>query len=440
MKARNTNSLFFYSVAHRMVLCCVGMLIVVFGGGAPLLPGWTDENGTKSARRKIAVNMSSKGLDNPKGAMEPIFALIEQVQTTDLGQHVEVRVVGSGPLSCAPFRLADPDRLVLDCTGAHVQARLAPIRVDVAPVRAVRVGQLKTDVARVVIDLEGQSTYTIHTVENTVTVVFDSLRRQSSGFESTSKQLEPAPRPVEAGGEHEPQVNGSIVPDNLPAPRNVEVASAGITSAQESAPDRLVSALVTPPSAPVVASGPPNVHETRLKPDTLAEELGSTPPDQDYVIGPQDVLAINVWRETDLSRSVPVRPDGRISLPLVGELKVSGLTPRLLETHLAKELETYIRNPQVTVMIQEANSHKFYIIGMVEHPGAYPLTTRMTVLNALATTGGFRDFAKVQQIYLLRLMPDGSRKRLHFDYKAAVNGKNSYQDLELQTGDTLVVP
>jgi len=440
MKARNTNSLFFYSVAHRMVLCCVGLLIVVFGGGALLLPGWTDENGTKSARRKIAVNMSSKGLDNPKGAMEPIFALIEQVQTTDLGQHVEVRVVGSGPLSCAPFRLADPDRLVLDCTGAHVQARLAPIRVDVAPVRAVRVGQLKTDVARVVIDLEGQSTYTIHTVENTVTVVFDSLRRQSSGFESTSKQLEPAPRPVEAGGEHEPQVNGSIVPDNLPAPRNVEVASAGIASAQESAPDRLVSTLVTPPSAPVVASGPPNVHETRLKPDTLAEELGSTPPDQDYVIGPQDVLAINVWRETELSRSVPVRPDGRISLPLVGELKVSGLTPRLLETHLAKELETYIRNPQVTVMIQEANSHKFYIIGVVEHPGAYPLTTRMTVLNALATAGGFRDFAKVQQIYLLRLMPDGSRKRLHFDYKAAVNGKNSYQDLELQTGDTLVVP
>ncbi len=437
MKARNTHSLFFYSVARRMVLCCVALLIVVFSGGALLPQGWTDENGTKSARRKIAVNMSSKGLESPKGAMEPTFALIERVQITDLGQHVEIRVVGSGPLSCAPFPLADPDRLVLDCTGAHVQARLAPIRVDVAPVRAVRVGQLKTDVARVVIDLEGQSTYTIHTVGNAVTVVFDS---QSSGFDSTSKQLEPAPRPVEAGGELVPQVNAPIVPDNVPAPRNVEVASAGITNAQASPPDRLVSTPVTQRSAPVVASGPPNAHETRLKPDTPAEKLGSTPPDQDYVIGPQDVLAINVWREAELSRSVPVRPDGKISLPLVGELKVSGLTPRLLETHLAKELETYIHNPQVTVIIQEANSHKFYIIGEVEHPGAYPLTTRMTVLNALATAGGFRDFAKVQQIYLLRLIPDGSRKRLHFDYKAAVNGKNSYQDLELQTGDTLVVP
>src|SRR6266480_1990295 len=280
MKARNTHSLFFYSVARRMVLCCVALLIVVFSGGALLPQGWTDENGTKSARRKIAVNMSSKGLESPKGAMEPTFALIEQVQITDLGQHVEVRVVGSGPLSCAPFRLVDPDRLVSDCTGAHVQARLAPIRVDVAPVRAVRVGQLKTDVARVVIDLEGRSTYTIHTVGNAVTVVFDS---QSSGFESTSEQLEPAPRPVEAGGEHVPQVNAPIVPDNVPAPMNVEVASAGITSAQASAPDRLVSTPVTPRSAPVVASGPPNVHETRLKPDTSAEKLGSTPLDQDYV-------------------------------------------------------------------------------------------------------------------------------------------------------------
>jgi len=173
---------------------------------------------------------------------------------------------------------------------------------------------------------------------------------------------------------------------------------------------------------------------------TPTEKLDSTPFDQDYVIGPQDVLAINVWHEPELSQSVPVRPDGKISLPLVGDLEVTGLTPRLLQARLAKELDAYIRKPRVTVVVHEVNSHKFYILGEVEHPGAYALATRMTVLDALATAGGFRDFAKVKQMYLLRLMPDGSRKRIRFDFKAAVNGKNSYRDIELQPGDTLVVP
>jgi polysaccharide biosynthesis/export protein len=212
---------------------------------------------------------------------------------------------------------------------------------------------------------------------------------------------------------------------NLPA-RNAEVASVNPAVTQPSATDRL-------------ASTPATSRPATLEADATAEKPTATP-DREYVIGPQDLLAINVWREPEISRSVPVRPDGKISLPLVGEMTVSGLTPHLLETHLAKELETYIRSPKVTVIVQEANSHKFYIIGEVEHPSAYPLATRMTVLNALAMAGGFRDFAKVQQIYLLRLMPDGSRKRLRFDYKAAVSGKTAYQDLELQAGDTLVVP
>jgi polysaccharide biosynthesis/export protein len=185
--------------------------------------------------------------------------------------------------------------------------------------------------------------------------------------------------------------------------------------------------LLAPPSA--VPGDSPRVREPRQGTD-----------DQDYVIGPQDVLGINVWHEPEISQSVPVRPDGKISLPLVGDLKVSGLTPRLLQNLLAKELEAYVRKPQVTVIVREVNSHKFYIIGEVGRPGEYSLATSVTVLDALATAGGFRDFAKVQKIYLLRLMPDGSRKRLPFDYKAAVNGKTSYHDIELQSGDTLVVP
>lgn len=227
---------------------------------------------------------------------------------------------------------------------------------------------------------------------------------------------------------------------NTPVARSEDVASSTTAGAQPQVSDGFITGPVEPGPIPRATSNPANVRETKAKENTPAANVDSAAPDPDYVIGPQDLLSINVWHEPELSRSVPVRPDGKISLPLVGEFNVSGLTPRLLETHLAQQLENYVRHPQVTVMIQEANSHKFYIIGEVEKPGAYPLTARMTVLNALATAGGFRDFAKVQHIYLLRPAPDGSRKRLHFDYKAVVGGKNLSQDIELQTGDTVVVP
>jgi polysaccharide export outer membrane protein len=184
----------------------------------------------------------------------------------------------------------------------------------------------------------------------------------------------------------------------------------------------------------------PTLPESDIEPGSSDEKFDSAPADEDYVIGAQDVLAINVWREPELSRSVPVRPDGKISLPLVGDISVSGLTPRLLQARLTKELDSYIRKPKVTVIVQEVNSRKFYIIGQVEKPGTYSLATHVAILDALAMAGGFRDFAKVQQIYLLRLMPDGSRKRVFFDYKSAVNGKDTYRDIEIQTGDTLVVP
>jgi polysaccharide biosynthesis/export protein len=226
----------------------------------------------------------------------------------------------------------------------------------------------------------------------------------------------------------------------LPLPGNSEVSPLSLISAQAFPLDGWASTPLPPRPAPVVSSELGTVQEIAAETGTPAEKLDSTPADQDYVIGPQDLLAINVWHEPELSQSVPVRPDGKISLPLVGDLKVSGLTPRLLQNLLAQQLDAYIRKPQVTVIVREVNSRKFYIIGEVGRPGIYPLEASMTVLDALATAGGFRDFAKVQQIYLLRPMPDGSRKRIRFDYKAAVNGKNSYRDIELQTGDTLVVP
>jgi polysaccharide export outer membrane protein len=164
------------------------------------------------------------------------------------------------------------------------------------------------------------------------------------------------------------------------------------------------------------------------------------PHDDSFVIGANDVLAINVWKEPDVSRSVPVRSDGKISLPLAGEIQASGLTPLKLEQDIASKLQNYISEPEVTVIVQQINSQKFNILGMVSKPGSYSLTNSSTVLDAIAAAGGFRDFAKQKSIYVLRRNPNGTESRLPFNYKDVVKGKNPDQNVKLQPSDTIVVP
>jgi len=162
--------------------------------------------------------------------------------------------------------------------------------------------------------------------------------------------------------------------------------------------------------------------------------------DDTYVIGANDVLSVNVWKEPEISRSVPVRSDGKISLPLVGELQASGETPLQLEQEIRKRLQSYISEPDVTVIVTESKSQKINILGMVAKPGAYLLTTSTTVLDAIAMAGGFKDFAKQKSIYVLRQAPDGAQKRIPFNYKDVIKGKNQDQNIRLQAGDTVVVP
>jgi polysaccharide biosynthesis/export protein len=416
------------------------IVVIILASSVFLTSGWADGNGTKSAPRDVAIAASSKRLESPNRPMEHAFAVIEQVQATELGQHIQVRVVASDALSCTPFRLADPDRLVLDCTRAHVQVRSTPSRVDLDPVRSVRVGQFKPDVARIVVDLEGRPTYSIRPDINSVIVTFDAIHPKPSALESPSKAMEPAPPPVNQQNERAPSTTVPMVTDNSPGKKHAEDTSISPARAEAPLSNQSVSTSAPTGSPASVSSDPAAAQEANAEPGSPVEKFDSTPANDDYVIGAQDVLAIDVWREPELSRSVPVRPDGKISLPLVGDISVSGLTPRLLQTRLEAVLDAFIHKPQVTVIVQEVNSRKFYIIGQVEKPGTYSLATHVAILDALAMAGGFRDFAKVQQIYLLRLMPDGSRKRVFFDYKAAVNGKDTYRDIEIQTGDTLVVP
>ncbi len=162
--------------------------------------------------------------------------------------------------------------------------------------------------------------------------------------------------------------------------------------------------------------------------------------DSSYVIGADDLLAINVWKEQEISRTVPVRSDGKISLPLVGELTAGGQTPLQLEQEIAKRLQSYISEPEVTVIVQDSKSRKINILGMVARPGSYLLTGSTTVLDAIAMAGGFKDFAKQKAIYVLRQGENGSEQRLPFNYKDVIKGKNTEQNIHLQPRDTVVVP
>jgi polysaccharide export outer membrane protein len=180
-----------------------------------------------------------------------------------------------------------------------------------------------------------------------------------------------------------------------------------------------------------VAGGPP---KPKANPSALPVVT------EEYLIGPDDLLAVNVWKEPEISRNVVVRPDGRISLPLVGDMRASGRSPVQLQADIKALLLNYLSNPEVTVIVQEARSQKFNILGEVEHPGAYPLSRSMTVLDAIAVAGGLRDFAKGRKIYVLRMRGDGSRTRLPFNYNDVIKGRSLSQNVELEARDTVVVP
>jgi polysaccharide export outer membrane protein len=135
-----------------------------------------------------------------------------------------------------------------------------------------------------------------------------------------------------------------------------------------------------------------------------------------------------------------VRSDGKISLPLVGELTAGGQTPLQLEQEITRRLANYISEPEVTVIVQDSKSQRINILGMVVRPGTYMLTGSATILDAIAMAGGFRDFAKQKEIYVLRANADGTEKRLTFNYKEVIKGKNPEQNIRLLPRDTVVVP
>ena len=195
-----------------------------------------------------------------------------------------------------------------------------------------------------------------------------------------------------------------------------------------------------PVAAPESSTSSSSAPAATTTPVQTAMPSTGKPHDNTFVIGNADHLMINVWNEPEISRSIPVRSDGRISLPLAGEVQAAGRTPLQLEQEIATKLLSYITKPEVTVMVEQINSQKFNILGQVAKPGSYPLTVETTVLDAIAEAGGFTDFAKQKNVYVLRHSANGSELRLPFNYKDVIKGKNSAQNIQIQPNDTIVVP
>jgi len=197
------------------------------------------------------------------------------------------------------------------------------------------------------------------------------------------------------------------------------------------------------PAQPAASSASDNVASDKAASDKVAsDKVTNVVPDGQaglaYVIGPEDVLHIAVWREPDLTATLPVRPDGKISLPLLNDVQASGLTPQQLADSLTEKLKKYVADPRVTVVVTQINSKRVYMVGEVFHPGPMPLIANMTVLQALSSAG-LNQFANTKRIYVLRT-ENGKQQKLPVNYRKLVKGEQIEQNYLLQPGDEIVVP
>jgi len=173
--------------------------------------------------------------------------------------------------------------------------------------------------------------------------------------------------------------------------------------------------------------------------DVASQPTKAATEDPNYSIAPEDVLTIDVWKEPEISRTVPVRRDGKISLPLLNDLQAAGLTPTQLGSEIVEKLRATIVHPQVTVIVAQMSSLRIYVLGQVTRAGAYPLVPDMTVMQALSIAGGFTPYANMKKISVMR-KENGADKIFAVNYKEVVRGRKAEQNIHLRAGDTIVVP
>jgi len=190
-------------------------------------------------------------------------------------------------------------------------------------------------------------------------------------------------------------------------------------------------------AAPVAPSASP---VTTPMPSAAVAPAGGYPLSSDYVIGPEDMLQITVWKNDALSRTLPVRPDGKISMPLLHDIQAAGLTPMQLRDKIAAALGEFMPNPEVAVTVTEVRSYRVSVLGEVQKPGVLQLKADTTVLEAIALAGGFRDFASPGKIMILRKDTNGTTRKIPFNYNRVVKDYRSQDNVTLKSGDVVVVP
>jgi polysaccharide biosynthesis/export protein len=208
---------------------------------------------------------------------------------------------------------------------------------------------------------------------------------------------------------------------------------------------RLADAQEPPAAAPRTAVAP-SADPTRSDPTRLAAPRDAGQPAKasaagvpvdakTFILGAEDLIAVRVWREPELSGSYMIRPDGKISMSLVNELQAAGLTPEQLADAIKLGLSKYINHPEVSIAVTQVNSRKYYLQGEMNRPGSYPLVVPTTVMEALVNAGGFREFANTKKIIILRK----GKEQLRFNYKDVIRGKHTEQNILLEPGDQIVV-
>jgi polysaccharide export outer membrane protein len=219
----------------------------------------------------------------------------------------------------------------------------------------------------------------------------------------------------------------------ISVPTAMALAFCGMLIAQQPTPQ------AAPPATATTSQTDPANAGTAVPATAVTEPKPVTAPapvdPKAYLIGAEDVISIRVWKEPENSGQFVVRPDGKISIPLIGEVQAAGLTPEKLSESIATGLQKVMVHPEVTVGVEKVNSKKYYIQGEVNKPGSYPLVIDTTVLEALVNAGGFREFANSKKIVILR----GS-DRLKFNYREVTKGKKMEQNILVKNGDQIIVP
>lgn len=274
-------------------------------------------------------------------------------------------------------------------------------------------------------------------------------QKDNSGSDSSksdpSNQNPPVRRASNTSPPLQPSTSDSIPPNhsNQPTDQPKTPATPPADSADHAPAPSPYSENMPPPDpaeiAPPRRTLPVILNSDSPALDRFVQREDIHPIPNDYVIGEEDVLTITIWKEHDLSGTMVVRPDGKITVPLVGEVNVVGMKPVELQALLEDRLKPFVTVPQVSISVNQINSRKIYLIGQVVREGTFPINTSMTVLQVLSAAGGLRDFAKRKKIYILRKQGD-EEIRFPFNYDAAIHGRNREQNILVQPGDTIVVP